>query len=965
MDQRTPLKPNTILEFDAMVCHIEAVIGCGSNAIVYRGWYPDQLCPEQKHHVLIKELFPFDPAGRIRRDEQGQIVAAPEAGALWETHRQSFLAGNEIHLRLLAEHPDLLGANLNSFSHHGTLYSILGYSGGRDLLSQLHQPGLGLRQVAQWMLGLLDALEAFHKSGYLHMDISPDNIMLVGNADCRHIFLIDYNSVRPVGSESSEYLSIKDGYSAPEAETRSIEAIGFPTDLYSVTAVFFRCLMGRKLTLEERLLPKPPDGSDSPLLKDAPQTVVSMVGQILRKGLNVLPRKRYQSIGQLRLAFQELLDRIDCVGVTHWALWESGKRSVEELIRANPSLGYLKDEDGLYPIRLEEGSLGEYLEKLLSPDGVSGLILAQGGMGKTTLLLHTALLRAKRYSAAAPGVLYISLNDWSPGDSRYITTQILRRLRFKRETNTFDSALHALQQLLGQTLNTKAGKLPQLLLLLDGLNEIQGDLQPLIQEINQLRAMAGVRILAASRSEIPELKLEAVRLAPLTMEDVEAALGRRGLLMPRSQQVLPLLHTPLILSLFIQASQAGKQPEVGSEGELMKAYLEALFQKELQSLPENTPLRHQLDAALNFVLPCIAAAQTRAGGPLTDQRLLQEVKKCWKTLHSPLLRRMFPQWIGHSRDIFGTAKNAEEWYGLILHQLLWQRLGLLLREPEGAYRVFHQKICEYLAEQYRGISRQLRKRKTLRLGILAGIVTAVLMVGAFAYRELALYDDYDIERAVSWGAAAYTSYGNEYAELRKMTDAALDGDWERFVEAYLSAEDTVSVGMTLSRTEELYQQYLQRYVLPEANKKVSWSGRSFDASLTLELLDYPSERMAYYNQILPSVASWMCSQELQDEYPDYIRQFSQVLEADADVVSEMYHQACAVHLSDTGHTWERNVRKLVARIPLLEGHRVQASMEDRPQRLETLVSNRDEAQRLLLKTQTVIDTFYSAQEGTQ
>lgn len=38
MDQRAPLRPNTILEFDAMVCHIETIIGCGSNAIVYQGW---------------------------------------------------------------------------------------------------------------------------------------------------------------------------------------------------------------------------------------------------------------------------------------------------------------------------------------------------------------------------------------------------------------------------------------------------------------------------------------------------------------------------------------------------------------------------------------------------------------------------------------------------------------------------------------------------------------------------------------------------------------------------------------------------------------------------------------------------------------------------------------------------------------------------------------------------------------
>src|SRR5699024_10242667 len=103
-------------------------------------------------------------------------------------------------------------------------------------------------------------------------------------------------------------------------------------------AVFYRSLMGRSLTISDMLQFRAPDAQDSPLLSDMPQSVASMVSAILRKGLHTLPRRRYQSIGQMRQAFLELLDRIDCVGVTHWALWETGMRSVEELIRVNPSL---------------------------------------------------------------------------------------------------------------------------------------------------------------------------------------------------------------------------------------------------------------------------------------------------------------------------------------------------------------------------------------------------------------------------------------------------------------------------------------------------------------------------------------------------------------------------------------------------------------------------------------------------
>ena len=720
MDHRTPLKLHTVLAFEGMSCHIEEVIGQGSNAIVYKGWYQDSLNRELRHHVLVKELFPFHPQKKIYRAEDCHIVIEPEAEELWETHKKSFEIGNQVHLRLLHDHPDMMvmGANLNSFQFNGTLYSVLGYTGGRSLQTELNKTNVSLRYTAQRMIGLLDALEAFHKSGYLHLDISPDNIMLVGQEEQERIFLIDYNSAREVGSRDSSYLSCKAGYSAPEVSTGNLDAMGFASDLYSVAAVFFRCIMGRSLTLAEMLQPKAPDCQDSPLLKDMPQTVSAMVGSILKKGLHTLSRRRYQSIGQMRQAFQELQDRIDCVGVTHWSLWENGKRSVEELIKINPSLRYLKDEKKLYPIRLEQEysmSLERYLDNLLSPEGKSGIILAQGGMGKTTLLLHTAMLQGKRYSAATPAVFYISLNGWEKADTKYIRSQILMRLRFKKEENTFDSAMHALHKLLEQPMKTKQGKVPTVLLLLDGLNEVRGDIAPLVQEINELGKMGGVRILATSRSEVPELGLESAGLMPLNVEDIEEALGRNGLLIPQKQDIIQLLRTPLILSIYIQASENGRQLNIRNEDELMKAYMDSLLEKEIQELPEDSPLRWQIDVALNYVLPAIAAEVKKKGKALTERQILKVVENCWRILRSRYTQKAFPdRWIGRKKDIIGNSRNAEEWYDRIIHQLLWQQLGLLMRDSENQYRVFHQQVAQYLDATYWILAQQILKRQRKR-----------------------------------------------------------------------------------------------------------------------------------------------------------------------------------------------------------------------------------------------------------
>ncbi len=113
---------------------------------------------------------------------------------------------------------------------------------------------------------------------------------------------------------------------------------------------------------------------------------------------------------------------------------ENGRRGLEELIRSNPSFRYLRAEEKRYPVRLDQqggGSLSGYLERVLSESGKSCLVVGEGGIGKTTLLLRAALLQGKKYSAAAPAVFYISLGGWNGTDRCYIRGQILLRLRFE------------------------------------------------------------------------------------------------------------------------------------------------------------------------------------------------------------------------------------------------------------------------------------------------------------------------------------------------------------------------------------------------------------------------------------------------------------------------------------------------------------------------------------------------------
>ena len=173
-----------------------------------------------------------------------------------------------------------------------------------------------LSDAVWWMLGILDALEAFHSAGCLHMDISPDNILIVRQAKRDQLFLIDYNSVHSMEEWQDGaplIFSVKEGYTAPEIRTGATWQLGFAADLYAVTAVFFTLLTGRRLAVADQIAGKPLSFQESALLRDAPEPVTAMVGRILARGLQTLPVRRYRSIAQMRRDLEELLDRIHCM----------------------------------------------------------------------------------------------------------------------------------------------------------------------------------------------------------------------------------------------------------------------------------------------------------------------------------------------------------------------------------------------------------------------------------------------------------------------------------------------------------------------------------------------------------------------------------------------------------------------------------------------------------------------------
>ena len=315
-DNRLPLQKGSSLKLGETNCTILEEMGRGSNVIVYKASYRDNHLADTRHTVLIKELFPFHKKGQIYRGAQGDVVVEEEAAGHFELHKKSFIRGNKAHIALEERQPGKTTANINSFAKGNTLYTILGYSGGKTLADVLADGGLkNLRDVCVCMLGILGALKIFHGNGMLHLDISPDNILLSSDGNAR---LIDYNSVWSMEEQIHQaelYYSVKDPYSAPEVRLQEPKSICPATDLFSVCAVFAECIQGKPLDTETLTWGKiKPFDKSIPILAEAPSTVIHKVNSIIRRGLRLFYQHRFQKIEEMQNEFEELLNRID--GVT-------------------------------------------------------------------------------------------------------------------------------------------------------------------------------------------------------------------------------------------------------------------------------------------------------------------------------------------------------------------------------------------------------------------------------------------------------------------------------------------------------------------------------------------------------------------------------------------------------------------------------------------------------------------------
>ena len=264
---------------------IKEVIGGGGFGIVYRAW-DHQL----ERTIAIKEFMPASLA--VRSDDLNLVLRSERFSKTFHAGLNSFI--QEARLLARFNHPNLLHVLRfwvqNDTAYMGTVF----YSG--TTLSRLatQRPELVNESWIRRLLPpLFGAINTIHQEGYLHRDISLDNIQIQENM---MPVLLDFGSARQtIGNLSDETETmLRPGFAPIEQYSDNNESEQGPwTDIYALGAVLHTLINGAPppvsvvRSIEDNYQPLAelrPEGFSLPLL------------HAIDKALSLKPEDRPQSI---------------------------------------------------------------------------------------------------------------------------------------------------------------------------------------------------------------------------------------------------------------------------------------------------------------------------------------------------------------------------------------------------------------------------------------------------------------------------------------------------------------------------------------------------------------------------------------------------------------------------------------------------------------------------------------------
>jgi len=307
-DNRTFLNDGTIINLKGTEYRILELKGRGASCVVYLA----ENCTN-KRIVLIKELYPINLG--IFRDKENNLIVPNSFCEHFKFYKHKLCEAYKLQLEF--HNSDETG-NYTSDAEtmveaYSTLYVIMNKVVGSSYDKVVPE---NITDVLEVCKSVATVIGFYHKKGYLHLDIKPDNIYVLKETN-QIINLFDFDTVKLKSDlENGNYIASTNKISAPEISKAEIDEftgkylqeVDERADIYAIGHILFEKVMERNAKSSDIILGKKFNLGKTKLLKNSSPQLREKIQEIFQHTVVRMKSERYSNTDELIKALDQALE---------------------------------------------------------------------------------------------------------------------------------------------------------------------------------------------------------------------------------------------------------------------------------------------------------------------------------------------------------------------------------------------------------------------------------------------------------------------------------------------------------------------------------------------------------------------------------------------------------------------------------------------------------------------------------
>ena len=306
--ERQILPNNTTITLNGTEYKILDTKGRGASCVVYLA----ENCTN-KRIVLIKELYPINLG--IFRDKENNLIVPNSFCEHFKFYKHKLCEAYKLQLEF--HNSDETG-NYTSDAEtmveaYSTLYIIMNKVVGSSYDKVVPE---NITDVLEVCKSVATAIGFYHKKGYLHLDIKPDNIYVLKETN-QIINLFDFDTVKLKSDlENGNYIANSNEIAAPEISKAEIDEftgkylqeVDERADIYAIGHILFEKVMERDAKSSDIILGKKFNLGKTKLLKNSSPQLREKIQEIFQHTVVRMKSERYSNTDELIKALDQALE---------------------------------------------------------------------------------------------------------------------------------------------------------------------------------------------------------------------------------------------------------------------------------------------------------------------------------------------------------------------------------------------------------------------------------------------------------------------------------------------------------------------------------------------------------------------------------------------------------------------------------------------------------------------------------